>query len=425
MRKRLLLVAFHFPPLQGSTGVHRSLAFARYLGRHGWDVTVLTATPCAYPRQSLDNNALVPEGLRVIRALALDAQRHLALFGRYPHALATPDRWRSWIYSGLRAGHRLVREWAPHAIFSTYPIASAHEIALRLSRSCALPWVADFRDPMGQDSYPDDERIRKAYWALEQRVLQHCAAVTVTTEGTAALYRSRYPSFPADRIQVIPNGFDEMAFPPLETPTGERPPGPLRFLHSGNLYPHERNPQFFFRAVAELRAEGRLSPDIARFDLRGGGYPDRYQPQIASLGIGDMVRLLPGLPYREALREMHDSDFLMLFQAANCNRQIPAKLYEYLYVARPVVGFTDPAGDTGKLLAELGIDTVAPLDDTAAIKSLILEVIRSASEGASYVPARTDVMRFSRAGTTETLAALLDEVIVSGAASGRRGILPA
>jgi len=56
MRKRLLLIAFHFPPLQGSTGVHRALAFSRYLGRHGWDVTVLTATPGAYPRQSLDNN---------------------------------------------------------------------------------------------------------------------------------------------------------------------------------------------------------------------------------------------------------------------------------------------------------------------------------------------------------------------------------
>jgi len=45
MRKRLLLIAFHFPPLQGSTGVHRSLAFARYLGQHGWEVTVLTVTP--------------------------------------------------------------------------------------------------------------------------------------------------------------------------------------------------------------------------------------------------------------------------------------------------------------------------------------------------------------------------------------------
>jgi glycosyltransferase involved in cell wall biosynthesis len=424
MRKRLLLIAFHFPPVQGSTGVHRSLAFSRYLGRHGWDVTVLTATPSAYPRQSLDNNALVPQNVRVVRALALDAQRHFSLLGRYPRALATPDRWRSWIYSGLRAGRRIVREWSPHAIFSTYPIASAHEIALRLSRICGLPWVADFRDPMGQDAYPTDDRIRGAYWALEQRVLNQCAAVTVTTEGTAALYRDRYPAFPAGQVRVIANGFDEMAFPPLPPATNERPPGPVRFLHSGNLYPHERNPEFFFRAVAELRAAGKLGPDIARFDLRGGGFSDRYHPQLASLGIEDMVRLLPGLPYREALREMHESDYLMLFQAANCNRQIPAKLYEYLYVSRPIIGFTDRTGDTGRLLTDLGIETVAALDDTSEIKSLIMKAVRSAGENSTFVPARADVMRFSRAGTTETLAALLDDVIERGTPPVRQGVLP-
>jgi glycosyltransferase involved in cell wall biosynthesis len=424
MRKRLLLIAFHFPPLQGSTGVHRSLAFSRYLGRHGWDVTVLTATPGAYPRQSLDNNALLPDNVRVVRALALDAQKHLSLFGRYPRALATPDRWRSWIYSGVRAGRRLVNEWSPHAIFSTYPIASAHEIAMRLSREFALPWVADFRDPMGQDSYPAEPSIREAYWDLERRVLGQCAAVTVTTEGTAALYRERYPEFPANRVNVIPNGFDELAFPALPTAADPHPPGPLRFLHSGNLYPHERNPECFFRAVAELLAEGRIAPEIARFDLRGGGYPDRYQPQIASLGIGEMVRLLPGLPYRDALREMHESDFLMLFQAANCNRQIPAKLYEYLYVGRPIVGFTDPAGDTGRLLADLGIQTIAPLDDTDAIKSLIAGAIRLGQERKAFVPPRAQVMRFSRAGTTETLAEVLEEAVAGAMTRGAGGAMP-
>jgi hypothetical protein len=116
MRKRLLLIAFHFPPLQGSTGVHRSLAFARYLGRHDWDVTVLTATAGAYQSQSPDNNALLPPDVRVVRAMAVDTQRHLSVLGRYPLTLATPDRWSSWIYSGFLAGRRLVREWQPHEI---------------------------------------------------------------------------------------------------------------------------------------------------------------------------------------------------------------------------------------------------------------------------------------------------------------------
>jgi len=412
--KRLLLIAFHFPPLQGSTGLHRSLAFARYLARHGWEVTVLTATQGAYPETSPENLALVPGHVRVVRALALDAQRHLSVFGRYPASLAVPDRWRSWVYSGVRAGRRVLRDWQPHAIFSTFPIPSAHEIALRLCESNSLPWIADFRDPMGQQGYPKDERVRRALWDLERRVLRRCSGVTVTTEGTAALYRDRYPDFPADRVRVIPNGFDEQAFEqlPPAMPRSQRRAGPVRFLHSGILYPYERNPDWFFRALAELRAEGRLSPETASFDLRGSAHDERYAPKLAELGLTDMVRLLPGVPYRDALREMTEADVLMLFQADNCNLQIPAKLYEYLYVGRPVMGLTDPAGDTGRLLAELGIDAVARLDDVAAIKALVLRCVQQASAGTGYAPTRESIMRFSRAGMTGLLARFLDELVV-------------
>ena len=41
---RVLVVAYFFPPLGGG-GVHRPLAWARYLPEHGWDVTVLASAP--------------------------------------------------------------------------------------------------------------------------------------------------------------------------------------------------------------------------------------------------------------------------------------------------------------------------------------------------------------------------------------------
>ncbi len=188
--------------------------------------------------------------------------------------------------------------------------------------------------------------------------------------GTAGLYRDRYPEFPSERVRVIPNGFDEAAFPAAAEPRhAPSAGGPCVFLHSGNLYPVRAQSGVLLPGRRRAARRGRITPETVRFDLRGGGYADRYQPQLERLGIGELVRLLPGLPYRDALAEMRAADVLMLFQAANCNRQIPAKLYEYLYVGRPVVGFTDPAGDTGRLLTELGIEAVAPLDDVAAIKA--------------------------------------------------------
>ena len=42
--------------------------------------------------------------------------------------------------------------------------------------------------------------------------------------------------------------------------------------------------------------------------------------------------------------EMRRADGLLLFQGAQCNRQIPAKAYEYLASRRPIIGLIDSVG---------------------------------------------------------------------------------
>ena len=91
--KRVLMIAYHFPPLAGSSGIQRTLRFMRHLPEFGWEPLVLTAHPRAYERTSSDQLADIPEGIVVARAPAFDAARHFAIAGRYPRFLARPDRW--------------------------------------------------------------------------------------------------------------------------------------------------------------------------------------------------------------------------------------------------------------------------------------------------------------------------------------------
>ena len=143
--RRLLLIAFHFPPIQGSTGVTRTLAFAKYLRDCGWEVTVLTAHPRAYPESRAENLAIIPPHVRVERAAAFDTRRHLSLAGKYPLALAVPDRWQSWIAGGFLRARRVIRQWRPDVIMCTYPIASAHYLGHLVHKWSGLPWGAAFR----------------------------------------------------------------------------------------------------------------------------------------------------------------------------------------------------------------------------------------------------------------------------------------
>jgi glycosyltransferase involved in cell wall biosynthesis len=419
--KRLLFIAYHFPPFQGSTGVHRTLAFTKYLKEHGWDVTVLTTRTSAYVSINEKNNELIPAHVRVHRAFALDAQRQLAVFGRYWSLLAVPDRWQSWILGGFLAGRRLIKEWQPHAIMSTYPIASAHVIAAALQRTSGLPWIADLRDPMAQDNYPREPRVRRSYLAIERQLIRRASRITVTTDGTADLYRKRYPEYPADAITVIPNGFDPEAF--AEQPSQHTAPAlaksaKLRLLHSGLLYPSERDPRMLFAAIAELRDAGKLDAAQVEFAFRGCGFDEVHAREVDRLQLRDLVKLLPPIGYAEALQEMAAADACLLLQASNCNQQIPAKVYEYLYSRKPILALTDPVGDTGQLLADLCIPYVTALDDQNAIKVALPQFLEQLRSGKVPLPAWDSIMRYSRRSLTRELAQTLEASIASTEAAG-------
>ena len=108
IRGRVLIVAYHFPPQAGSSGLLRSLNFCRYLPEFGWLPTVLTIDPRAYERTDGSQLAEVPASVNVIRAFGLDSHRHLSLGGRYLRTKCAP---RS---LGHLAGRRDSRRAAQH-----------------------------------------------------------------------------------------------------------------------------------------------------------------------------------------------------------------------------------------------------------------------------------------------------------------------
>jgi glycosyltransferase involved in cell wall biosynthesis len=218
--KRILMIAYHFPPLAGSSGIQRTLRFVQHLPSFGWQPLVLTANPRAYERTSDDLMGEVPADAIVHRAFALDAARHLSLRGRYLGSMARPDRWISWKFDAVRVGLRMIKTYHPDAIWSTYPIATAHMIGAELHRRTGVPWLADFRDPMAQEGYPADPRTWQSFKEIEMEAVRNADFSLFTTPGSARVYRQRYPEA-AERVVVLENGYDEESFS-VVAPKGER-----------------------------------------------------------------------------------------------------------------------------------------------------------------------------------------------------------
>ncbi|PWF47662.1 glycosyltransferase [Massilia glaciei] len=409
MVKRVLMIAFHYPPMRGGSGIQRTLTFARGLPRHGWEPLVLSVNPRAY--LATGDDQLAEGGCTVQRSFSLDAGRDLAVRGRYPGLLALPDRWSSWWLSAVPAALRMIRRHRPSAIWSTYPIATAHLVGLSVQRMSGLPWVADQRDPMIEDGYPADPRTRRLHCWIESRAVARGAAVVCTTPGALAACRARFPAAPEARFELIENGYNEDSFAPA--PQQARAGAPFTLLHSGLVYPSERDPGALFCALATLRDAGRIAPGTLRVLLRASGHDEVLMPMIARHRLGGIVELGGALPYREALAEMQAADGLLLLQAANCNAQIPAKLYEYLRARRPILALTDAAGDTAGKLRACGIDTIAALDSANAIAPALLLFMRLAGGGAAPVASAAIVAAQSRAARTAELAQLFDRITVA------------
>jgi hypothetical protein len=402
--KRILMVALEFPPCH-SAGVQRPLSFVRHLPRWGWQPIVLTAKPKAYRNLDGDGMPELPPGVEVARAFALDSSRHLAIGGRYLSITASPDRYVTWFLPALMRGLRLIRQYRPHAIWSTYPVATSHWIAGVLAAKSGLPWVADFRDP-AQFHYDEGAVRSSRARQIDAAVARKAEMLVFTTEKARGLYLEKYPALSPEHTAVIENGYDGAAFSQFVENAGE-PAGheadPVVLLHSGALYGEGRDPTALIEAAGilgpRLAAEGRRI--ILRF--RGASASPAQRELVHRFGAEPYVEFAPRVSFEEAQGEMGTADVLVLIQAPLFDLQIPGKVYEYIASRRPIVALTGQNGATAQLLREVDAAMVVGDRDVTGIVDGLATALAMGPRGG-------DLKRYDRAAGAERLAGMLNRI---------------
>lgn len=405
--KRVLIVAYYFPPIAG-IGSIRLARFAAHLPEFGWEPTVLAPTATPHP---LDPDLDYPEE-RVLRARSLEISRAGRVFaqrgasGGEPRRagparklraaakriLAFPDAQAGWYPGAVRAGSRALRSESFDAIYSSsFPI-TAHLVAATLARRAQLPWLAEFRDPWS----PFVPRVpwRRAAERLEQRIVSAATRVAMPTPTWAAHFGGEW----AARVEVLPNGFDAPI--PSRDPQAEQP----ILAHLGTYYPGR---QTLAPLWQELRRLADRNPAVAPRVRFIGEIPRAGRTEIESAGIGHLVDEVGVVPHPEALDLLGSCTALVAAggsgRDALARGWIPAKLFEYLATDRPILYLGDPAGDAARLLARQPgcyVVDAANRDDVAG-------PLRAALEGASST---RDVRDLTRRAGTARLAAVLESI---------------
>jgi len=345
----VLMLAYHFPP-ENTIGAIRPFRFYKYLSRAGYRCQVITAADQGAGPVSDVEWVPDPFVARSRQGVGWQAERAIRKF--FLPGM-TGIQW-SVVASKAARSFLISKPGAEITVFSTYPPLGTHLAALRLVRGTGLKWIADFRDPLadnpGHHGWTTTQ-VKACRW-LQERVLNTADVVVANTDVMAENWKALYPRR-RDNIHLIWNGFD----PEDRVRAQPIPDRSYQLIsHIGELY-GGRSVIAVLESISRLIEAGRLFANRVRIKLVGsvesGVLPDpAFLRRAREQGWLEIVA--SRIPLQDALRMAQTSDGLLLVQPQS-SVQVPAKLFDYLQIGRPVLAFIPPNTPIERILQRSGV----------------------------------------------------------------------
>ncbi|MEO8680104.1 MAG: glycosyltransferase, partial [Vicinamibacterales bacterium] len=208
-----------------------------------------------------------------------------------------------------------------------------------------------------------------------------------------------HPKAEASKFVTIHNGFDPED---LATP---RAPTPQQFrIAFAGVWKQGYNPAPLYDAIEVI---ARTTPAILDgVEVIAAGFE---AGEAQRRGLAAHITEVGVLSHADAVSLMHSADVLFLSNGDGARQQLglPGKMYEYLATGRPVLALTNPAGDAGQIIREVGGGVAVPADDPDGLREVIAGACRNRRLD-TPPQNRAALAAFERPNLTEALARLLE-----------------
>lgn len=265
----------------------------------------------------------------------------------------------SWWLSAYLKGRSLARRQPFDLIYSTGGAFSAHLAGRVLKRATGTPWLAEVHDPMVMPGSSPVTAQQKMQAEVERLICTDADVAIWFTEQALASARQRHPQL-GERGKMMLPGVDQ----PFQVLPPYHPGSKFTVSHFGSLSATRHLGPII--TALELLKERR--PDlIAKTELHvyGGPLDPVSSGRLASSPVRGCVRHFgriefdpqSGLSGRDQiLRLMRAADVLLLLhgEEAICSEYIPSKLYEYLWMQRPILGIVHCNPQMAEILRSQG-----------------------------------------------------------------------
>jgi hypothetical protein len=249
----------------------------------------------------------------------------------------------SWSVSAYFKGLSLCQQRQFDLIYSSGGAFAAHVAGRALKRRTGIPWLAEVHDPfVTPGKVPQTAQVRMQL-AVEQLICTQADVAIWFTEQALASAKARHPQL-GNRGKVLLPGIDN-PFPeqvPLHMPSAK-----LVLGHFGSL----SKTRHLVRVVEAFEHLSLHAPQILQdleLHVYGGPLDEisqaRIQASVTRSHFHHFGRVeadpVSGISGRQRiLAKMRSVDVLLLIhgEEAICEEYIPSKLYEYLWMRRPIL----------------------------------------------------------------------------------------
>ncbi len=438
---KVLMIARAFPPFLPVGHSIRVIKFIKYLPALGWEPVVLTVDETQEYETlrkvgSVTLLSEVDQNLKVHRTRTgepsleyLKKEEELAqrksLMGIVVKNFARLRRWIFWNalqpdhtitwlpFAALR-GRKVVKDEKIAVIFATCPPHAATLTGAVIKLLTGKPLILDFRDDWIDTPWHESKPafLRWVDRILERWAVRTADKVVLVTEWSRHAFQNRYPSQPADKFILIPNGCDlgEIRVIPYMKPI--LPTSKFTILHAGSLNVSKvwgRSPFGLFQAIQNIlqeQPELRESLDV----VFAGDFPEEFRELADEMGLSSVIHGVGHLPHDEVLNLTRSADLLLAMNYEGWATLIPGKVYEYWAVGGPPILLLSCPGAASDFIQQNNLGFVADPYDVERISHSILNVYRQNQTGLPLKIKTDGVEAFDRKTLTCQLAQVLSMI---------------
>jgi glycosyltransferase involved in cell wall biosynthesis len=378
--RKLLIISYYWPPA-GGPGVQRWVKFSKYLDRADYACHVVTVDEqhASYPTLDKTLEKDIEPSINVTKTRSFEALKVFASVfkkERIPYAgipdknkmsaigklalyirsnFFIPDARKGWNKYALAACKEIIEKEKIDLIVTTSPPHSTQLIGLALKKQFPkLKWVADLRDPWTDIYYypklSHTESSKQKDRELEKEVLLNADLITTVSADLKRMYLEKSDKISADKIQILPNGFDTDDFAKVSTQTNNK----FTITHTGTINSN-------YNISGFLQAFKKLDADV---NVKFIGNVDPLIKQQLSSAI-PIVEFTPYVSHEEAIKLMCNADLLLLAIPDNKDNKgiLTGKLFEYLAAQKPILCLGPPNGDAAYIIRDCGAGKTYSFED--------------------------------------------------------------